>query len=140
MTLLIEKYPLLVQVIEASSGRPQLLIHSPDFGFSMGEDYNPKNVGQTEILIRRVREELQRRVKFKFNAGEEIPSPTLPGQYTSVIGANLLTTSEAAQLLRVSRQTLWRMSKSGKIRSSITAGGHRRFIRSDVEALLRNVG
>lgn len=48
----------------------------------------------------------------------------------------LLTVGQAAALVGVSTITLKRWEASGRIRSERTPTGHRRFRRSDVEALL----
>ncbi len=47
-----------------------------------------------------------------------------------------LTVGESAQLIGVSVDTLKRWEKAGRITSLRTPTGHRRFRRSDVEALL----
>lgn len=49
---------------------------------------------------------------------------------------SLLSTGESARLAGVSLRTLYRYEADGRIRSVRTPGGHRRFRRSDVEALL----
>jgi excisionase family DNA binding protein len=51
-----------------------------------------------------------------------------------------LTTSAAAQLLRVSPSTLKRWAAAGLIRSERTSGGHRRFRRSDLEVFVSAPG
>jgi excisionase family DNA binding protein len=49
---------------------------------------------------------------------------------------DLLTPAEASAVLRVSPRTLSRYETDGKIQCLRTPGGHRRFRRHDVEALL----
>jgi excisionase family DNA binding protein len=51
----------------------------------------------------------------------------------------LLTPSEVAALFRVDPKTVTRWAKAGKIGSVRTLGGHRRFHRSEVMALLESV-
>lgn len=46
-----------------------------------------------------------------------------------------LSAGEAALILRVSARTVARMADQGLLRADVTEGGHRRFNRSDVEAL-----
>lgn len=46
-----------------------------------------------------------------------------------------LRASEVADVLHVSPQTVSRWAADGKIRHIVTAGGHRRFPRSEVERL-----
>lgn len=48
----------------------------------------------------------------------------------------LLTAPEAAEVLQVSVNTLRKWGDAGALPSVRTPGGHRRFRRSDVEALL----
>lgn len=48
----------------------------------------------------------------------------------------LLPITEAAQILGLSVDTLRRYDRNGTLRAVRTPGGHRRFRRSDVEALL----
>lgn len=52
-----------------------------------------------------------------------------------VEGEVLLTVAEAAAVLQVHPQTLREWERSGAIRARRTVGGHRRFARSEVEAL-----
>jgi excisionase family DNA binding protein len=52
-------------------------------------------------------------------------------------GEPLLTPGEAAERWRVDVKTLTRWAKAGKLHSVRTLGGHRRFYKSEVEALLR---
>jgi len=49
----------------------------------------------------------------------------------------LLTPGEVAALFRVDPKTVTRWAASGRITSSRTPGGHRRFRESEVRALLR---
>ncbi|ADH91967.1 helix-turn-helix domain-containing protein [Arcanobacterium haemolyticum] len=50
----------------------------------------------------------------------------------------LMTPAEVAALFRVDPKTVARWSDSGKIPSIRTLGGHRRFRRSDIVAILEN--
>ncbi|SDU77910.1 BldC family transcriptional regulator [Arcanobacterium phocae] len=50
----------------------------------------------------------------------------------------LMTPAEVAALFRVDPKTVARWSDSGKIPSIRTLGGHRRFRRSDIIAILEN--
>ena len=51
----------------------------------------------------------------------------------------LLTVGEVAALFRVDPKTVTRWAASGRIKSVRTPGGHRRFRKSEVRALLRGV-
>ena len=48
----------------------------------------------------------------------------------------ILTVSEAAKRCGVNRNTIWRWIKAGEIRSAVTAGGHHRIHREDLEHFL----
>ena len=51
-----------------------------------------------------------------------------------------LTPNEVAELLMVSPTTIRQWSSEGKIRSLVTPGGHRRFMRADIEQFSRDRG
>ena len=48
-----------------------------------------------------------------------------------------LTPNEVAQLLMVSPTTVRHWASRGKLKSSVTPGGHRRFLRSDIDSFCR---
>lgn len=48
----------------------------------------------------------------------------------------LLTTTQVAELLLVTPTTVHNWAKRGRLESIVLPGGHRRFRREDVEALL----
>ena len=50
-------------------------------------------------------------------------------------GRGYLRAAEAAALLHVSPKTISRWAREGKLGHVVTLGGHRRFSRSDIEAL-----
>ncbi|CAM3940342.1 BldC family transcriptional regulator [Helcobacillus massiliensis] len=50
----------------------------------------------------------------------------------------LLTPSEVAKLFRVDPKTVTRWAQAGKLSAIRTLGGHRRYRRGEVEALLRD--
>lgn len=52
-------------------------------------------------------------------------------------GGEYVTVGEAAAIATVSTDTIKRWEKAGRIESLRTPTGHRRFRRSDVEALLQ---
>lgn len=52
---------------------------------------------------------------------------------------NLLTPSEVATLFRVDPKTVTRWAKAGKLSSIRTLGGHRRYLESEVQALLQGI-
>lgn len=54
-----------------------------------------------------------------------------------VAADNLMTCGEVAAIFRVNAKTVARWAKAGKLTSIRTPGGHRRYLKSEVEALLR---
>lgn len=50
----------------------------------------------------------------------------------------LLTPAEVAKLFRVDPKTVTRWAKAGKLTAIRTLGGHRRYRKSEVQALLNN--
>ena len=53
---------------------------------------------------------------------------------------DLLTPAEVAVLFRVNPKTVTRWARAGKISAIRTLGGHRRFRREEIEAVLRSEG
>jgi excisionase family DNA binding protein len=51
---------------------------------------------------------------------------------------DLLTPAEVAVLFRVNPKTVTRWARAGKISAIRTLGGHRRFRRDEIEAVLRS--
>ena len=56
---------------------------------------------------------------------------------TTAPNPDLLTPAEVAEMFRVNVKSVGRWAKSGKLTSVRTLGGHRRFHRAEIEALLR---
>ena len=54
-----------------------------------------------------------------------------------VAADNLMTCGEVAAIFRVDPKAVARWAKAGKLTSIRTPGGHRRYFKSEVEALLR---
>lgn len=52
------------------------------------------------------------------------------------INAGLMTPAEVASLFGVDPKTVARWARAGKISSTRTLGGHRRYLRSEIEQLL----
>ncbi|HWB37513.1 MAG TPA: BldC family transcriptional regulator [Rugosimonospora sp.] len=52
----------------------------------------------------------------------------------------LMTPAEVAALFRVDAKTVTRWAKAGRLQFVMTLGGHRRYLRAHVEALLRGEG
>ena len=54
-------------------------------------------------------------------------------------GESLLTPAEVAALFRVDPKTVTRWANAGKLTSIRTLGGHRRYLESEVRALLESI-
>ena len=52
-------------------------------------------------------------------------------------GEELLTPAEVAVMFRVDAKTVTRWAKAGQLRCLRTPGGHRRYYRAEIDALLR---
>lgn len=64
-------------------------------------------------------------------------NPSIPSQVERIAaGDRLLTPAEVSAIFRVDPKTVTRWAGSGKLAAVKTPGGHRRFWKSDVEALL----
>jgi excisionase family DNA binding protein len=62
-------------------------------------------------------------------------APTTGAASSGGNGRGYLRAAEAAALLHVSPKTISRWAREGKLGHVVTLGGHRRFSRSDIEAL-----
>ena len=56
------------------------------------------------------------------------------------MNTEILTIPQAAKFCSVTRMTMWRWVKAGKIKSFVTPGGHHRIAKSDLEDALRGHG
>ena len=70
-------------------------------------------------------------------AGNTVPSMTARQDDTAL---ELLTSGQAAKLIGVHLKSLHRWEDQGLIASIRTPGGHRRYVRRDVEALMTRAG
>ena len=129
-----EKYPLVVQVIE-----PYLTIYSPDFDYRVAEPYRPNDVGQTEMMIIKIRREIASKITKFISTDQVVPSPTKSKAVFSVIEHDTLSTSEVSRLLRVSDETVRRLAERGELKFQTTPGGHRRFARNAVQEYIAKV-
>lgn len=53
---------------------------------------------------------------------------------------DIFTIPQAAEYCSVTRMTMWRWVKAGKIKTSATPGGHHRILKEDLEAFFREKG
>ena len=122
-----EKYPLVIQVIEN-----YLTIYAPDFDYRVAEPYRPHDIGQTEMMILKVRREIASKLNLFSKDQTPLPSPSKGKQVFAVIDQDTLSTREVTRLLRVSEETVRRLATRGALKLHLTPGGHRRFLRTSV--------
>ena len=60
----------------------------------------------------------------------------MPANMDADSAQEYLRAGEAARILHVSPKTISRWAKEGKIPHIVTLGGHRRFPRTEIEALI----
>lgn len=66
------------------------------------------------------------------------PKNLVPNQFIARLesGDELMTSGEIARIFRVDAKTVSRWADAGRLKTVRTPGGHRRFWRSDIAALL----
>ena len=121
------RYPLIIQVIDHL-----LVIYSPDFDYRVAEPYRPSDIGQTEMMILKVRREIASKIAKK---DLKTPAPSKTKDLIPNSPDSLLTVLDVARLLRISESSVRRMTDRGELTSVTTPGGHRRYSRALVEKL-----
>jgi len=127
-----EAYPLIIQVLHN-----HLMIYSPDFNYRVVETWRPDDIGQTEMLVLKVRKELSNRIQLSINRNTPPPLPSPHSSLRLVEDQDWISTRDAARLLQVSEETVRRLSDQGGLACRLTPGGHRRFIRKSVTDYLK---
>lgn len=126
-----ESYPIIIQVIQG-----YLSAYQPDFDYRIMEPYRPQDIGQTEMLILKIRRELMNKVKLLGNAQPPLPSKSKT--ILDIADPQTLTTKDAALILQVSDMTIVRYADEGLLPCKKTPKGHRRFKKSDLIALIES--
>jgi excisionase family DNA binding protein len=126
-----EAYPLVIQVIQN-----HLMIYSPDFNYRVVETWRPGDIGQTEMLVLKVRKELSNRIQLSMARGSPPPSPSPHSSLQLVEEQDWISTRDASRLLLVSEETVRRLADNGGLPCRLTPGGHRRFSRRSVSEYL----
>jgi excisionase family DNA binding protein len=128
----------------AGAGANNLMDDAPLFagldGFVLSQ---PLKMG-TETLLTdkpKTKKEKQPRLKKQATTAGQPPErvPKKSGAPSTDSGAVLLTVNEMCSLLNISRATLVRMDKSGKLPGRIKLGGSVRFHRATVETWLQSL-
>ncbi len=130
-----ETYPLVIQVIQN-----HLMIYSPDFNYRVVESWRPEDIGQTEMMILKVRKELQSRIFLAGSRGLSPPPPATHASLRMIEDQDWISTRDAARLLQVSEETVRRLADHGGLPCRLTPGGHRRFSRKAVSDYLTRTG
>jgi excisionase family DNA binding protein len=130
-----ESYPLVIQVIQN-----HLMIYSPDFNYRVVETWRPEDIGQTEMLVLKVRKELSNRIHLSLTRGSPPPACSPHSSLRLVEDQDWISTRDVARLLQVSDETVRRLADSGGIPCRLTPGGHRRFSRKAVSEHLSQSG
>lgn len=123
-----EKYPIVVQVVDQ-----YLTAYSPDFDYRVAEPWRPLDVGQTEMMIIKIRREIASRLQRE----SKHPTPTKAKSVFQAQDRDNLTVLEVARLLRVNAMTVRRLCNKSALTYFTTPGGHRRISRASVEKYLR---
>ena len=110
-------------------------MYQPDFDYRVMEPYRPSDVGQTEMLIMKVRRELALKAKL-INDPLKLPLPSPSKALTIDTDPSVLSTKDASRLLGVSNMTIVRLADDGTLPCFKTPKGHRRFKRGDIQKLL----
>lgn len=127
-----EHYPIIVQVIP-KNGVEYLSAFQPDFNYRVMEVFNAKDVGQTEMMILKMRREIASRIA----RSKDSPTPAKSAALYKVPERESISTKDAARILNVSEMTVRRMADDGSLKIlKKTRGGHRRFSPSEIELFL----
>ena len=125
-----EEYPIVIQVIKG-----YISIYQPDFDYRVMEPYRANDVGQTEMLIMKVRRELSLKAKM-ISDQSKFPLPSQSKSLMADTDPTILTTQDVSRLLGVSSMTVVRLADEGTLPCKKTPKGHRRFKRGDVERII----
>jgi excisionase family DNA binding protein len=127
-----EAYPLIIQVIHN-----HLMIYSPDFNYRVVETWRPEDIGQTEMMVLKIRKELSNRLQLSSGRNTSPPLPSSPSSLHLVEDQDWISTRDTARLLQVSEETVRRLADQGGLACRLTPGGHRRFNRKTVSDYLK---
>jgi excisionase family DNA binding protein len=132
-----ELYPITVQIV-VFNGQLFNVIYQPDFKYRVSEPYRPEDMGQTELLIMKMRRDLRSKVETFARTNIPIPDPSKPKNFFGEEDMDqTLSTKDVARLLSISEMSIRRLADDGTLPCKKTPKGHRRFKRSDVERFLQ---
>ena len=110
-----------------------VVLSVPDLGITVVENLPPKNKLTpqyiTQIATSLAKVWLKAQKKLSQHQSSQIPPPKPSQKITSQNKGSqkLMTSTEAAKILGISRMSIHRLVKSGTIKCIETKGGHRRF-------------
>ena len=122
-------------VIEYHNGHRT--VFSPDFDFRFTIPANSDPHRYSVIAMQMVEREIECRLKELDKRGLPHPVP-IKWREISAASTETITINDVSKMLGISESSVRRLVDSGRLPAQTTAGGHRRFLRADVEALLRN--
>lgn len=108
-------------------------IHSPDFGVHETIESHLNTFDGISRALHRIHVKME--AKLKDLSLKDLSDPN-PSPVHLDPKSELLTTAEAAELLKVSFSTVKRLHLQGTLKAFSTPGGHRRFLKSEIEKLL----
>lgn len=128
-----EEYPIVIQVL-SKGGIQYLSGFQPDFNYRVIEPYRANDVGQTEMMIIKIRREIA-----SLAARTPSPTPSKSANLFKIPERGHLTTKDAARILNVSDMTVRRLADEGRLKCSYTPNGHRRFSENSLNDFLLNL-
>ena len=108
-------------------------IHSPDFGVHETIESHLGTFDGISRALQRIHVKME--AKLKDLSSKDLSDPN-PSPVHLDLKSELLTTAEAAELLKVSFSTVKRLHAQGTLKAFSTPGRHRRFLKSEIEKLL----
>ena len=127
-------------IIEYQNGHRT--VFSPDFDFRFTIPTNTDPHRYSVVAMQMVEREIELRLKALDSKGLPHPVPikwreisAAPAETPAIV--EILNVNEVSKMLGISESSVRRLVDAGKLPAQTTAGGHRRFLRADVEALSR---
>ena len=126
-----EEYPIVIQII-TQRGVQYLSAFQPDFDYRVIEVFRKEEIGQSEMMIIKVRREIASRISREKNS----PTPLKSAALYKIPEQGNISTTHAAKILGVTSQTIRRWADQGILKATPTRGGHRRFSEETVQDAL----
>jgi excisionase family DNA binding protein len=125
-------YPIVFKIIDG-----YLLASSLEFGITISKRFSEvRQADEIGSLFLEVLKRIEKEIAKRHALQEPVPEPRKLKELIPSDDPPVMTIREVARLLRVSADTVRRLSDSGRLTSFNTPGGHRRFRLSHVKAFL----